>query len=121
MEDKLFELAQSAKIIHPDDWYEQRKVILGVIEDIFNTYPKCYKQQWLCGNSGNKFNLITFKFENKIHFWWDCVIGEVIECSGFERMIGRPQNGKIRTEILWNSDVDDYEPMIPRLPIHFSE
>ena len=118
MEDKMFELAQNAKRIHPNDWYRQRNVILGVIEEIFKTYPKCYKQQWLYGN---KINLITFKFEDKMYFWWDGINGKVVECSCFERMIGRPQNGKIRTEILWNSDVDDHEPMIPQLPIHFSE
>lgn len=113
----MLELAINAKKIHPNDWYKQRNVILSVIKEIIKTYPNCYQQKWLIKD---KINLITFKFEDSFYFWWDGINGEVIECSGFERMIHQSINGEPRTELLWNSDPDDTEPMIPRWPIKFS-
>ena len=117
MKDRMFEAAQAVKKIYPDAWYAQRCELLKILEVIFEEFPNCYKQQWL----GEKINLITFRFENEIYFWWDYVDGKVIQCSGLERMVGQLMGGKIRTEVLWNSDKTDCEPMIPKFPIHFSE
>lgn len=117
MKDRFLELAQSVKRNNPGNWYTQRNLILKVIEEIFKTYPDCYEQNWLYDG---KINLIMFKYEGDIYFWWDGVNGKTIECSGLERMVGKPKDGKVMTEILWNSDASDHKPMIPQLPINFT-
>ncbi len=113
----MYELARKARANHTYDWYKQRNEILKVIEDIFNRYPKCYQREWLYGG---KINLIAFKFEGEGYFWWDAVNGNVIESSGFEKVIGNPISGKLRTEVIWNSDPDDHEPMVPNFPVKIS-
>lgn len=117
MEDKLRKVAFYAKKAEPSDWYAQRTIIAQVIEEIANNYPGAFQRQEF---ANGKIHLLSFKFEGDFYFWWDGIRdGQIIECSGFERAISRPVNGKIKTEILWNSDPSDHNPFIPQLPILF--
>lgn len=117
MEDKLRKVAINAKKAEPNDWYAQRTIIARVIEEIASNYPDAFQRQEF---ADGKIQLLSFKFEGDFYFWWDGIRdGRIVECSGFERAISRPVDGKIKTEILWNSDPTDHEPFIPQLPIVF--
>ena len=117
MEDKLRKVALEAKKAHPNDWYAQRTIIARVIEEIASSYPDTFQRQEF---AGGKIRLLSFWLEGDFYFWWDGIRdGRIVECSGFERAISRPIDGKIKTEILWNSDPADQEPFIPQLPIVF--
>ncbi len=118
MEDKLRKAVLTAKRQEPNSWYDQRNIIAHVIEEIANNHPEAFQTQEF---AGGKIRLLTFKYEGDLYFWWDGIQdGHIVECSGFERAISRPLNGKIKTEVLWNSDPIDHEPFIPQLPIVFN-
>ena len=110
MEDKLRKVALEAKKAHPNDWYAQRTIIARVIEEIASSYPDAFQRQEF---AGGKIRLLSFRLEGDFYFWWDGIRdGRIVE-----RAISRPIDGKIKTEILWNSDPADQEPFIPKLSI----
>lgn len=117
MEDIVRKTVLTAKKTAPNDWYKQRSIIGELIETLAKNTPEAFhKQVFLDG----RLVIIMFKFAGDIYFWWDEIIeGGVIECSGFERMIGDPVDGKIQAEIMWSSDPTTKEPLIPGLPIYF--
>lgn len=118
MEDVMRKLVLAAKKSIPNDWIGQRNCILRVIEEMSKNDPNAFKQEEL---AGGKILVLIFRYEGAIYFWWDGVKdGRIVECSGLEKAISRPLNGKIRTEILWCSDPDSREPFIPQLPIEFT-
>ena len=95
MEDKMRKTVIAARNAEPNDWYAQRKIIAHVIEEVANNYPDAFQRQKF---AGGKIRLLSFKFEGDSYFWWDGIRnGHIIECSGFERAISRPVNGKIKT------------------------
>lgn len=117
MEDLIRKTVLTAKKVAPNNWYEQRTIIGKVIEELANKNPKVFQKQEF---ADGRIVVLFFYVEGDFYFWWDGIRdGYVVECSGLERAITDPLNGKIKTEIMWSSDPDSDEPLIPQLPIYF--
>lgn len=119
MEDLIRKTVLKAKKAAPNDWFGQRKIIGMVINEIAKSNPKSCDRQEFPPVEGKKLILYFIKFEGDDYIMWEVVIGEVLECSGLEKVIAPPVNGKIKTELLWNSDPEDNNPFIPKLPFYF--
>ncbi len=117
MEDKVRKIALTAKKSEPNNWLAQRNLIAKEIMKLAETHPDAFQRHEF---ADGKIAVVFFFYENDYYFLWDGIKdGYICECSGLERAISRPVNGKIKTEIIWNSDPDDHEPFIPKLPIIF--
>lgn len=99
-----------------DNWYKQRTIILKFIEKIIEDNPDKVDVKWF----GEKIHVVIFGYNDDVYFWWDGVDGDIIECSGLEIAAGRPNNGKLATNVLWSSDPSGTtESLISKLPIRF--
>lgn len=119
MRNELEETVKTARQLS-DNWYEQRTIILKFIEAWNNNHPDKYDYRHIGDINDKLFQVILISYNNEIYFWWDTVISGVIECSGLEKAISAPSNGKIKTRVIWNSDPDDKAPVIPNMPIKFN-
>lgn len=114
MKTEITEVVRSARQVS-NYWYEQRTLILKFIEKIIEQNPDKVEEKWL----GENIHVVFFVYNDDVYFWWDGVNGETIECSGLEKAMGQPRNGKISTQVLWCSDSDENESFIPKLPLFF--
>ncbi len=109
------DVVRSAKQIS-SNWSDQRTNILKFLEEFIAKNPKKHEVKRF--EEGNKLiQVIAFLYDNEMFFWWDYVENGIIESSGLEQSIGKSQNGRFRTSILWCSDPDMTSSMISLLPI----